>query len=41
MLDIVLAAIGSFRGWVAWIGRGMVETVRDLVRLAMGSWSPL
>ena len=41
MLDLVLAAMGSFRGWIAWIGRGLVEAMRDLVQLAMGSWSPL
>ena len=41
MLDLVLAAIGSFRGWIAWIFGGLVEYMRDMVRLAIGSWSPL
>ena len=41
MLDIVLAEIGSFRGWIAWIGRGVVEAMCDLVQLAIVSWSPL
>ena len=33
--------MGSFRGWIVWIGRGLVEAMRDLVQLTMGSWSPL
>ena len=37
MLDIVLAAMGSFRGWIVWIGIGLVESMRYIVRLAMGS----
>ena len=41
MLDLDLAAIGSFRGWIVWKGRGLAEPIRDLVRVAMGSWSPL
>ena len=41
MLDIVLTAMGSFRVWIAWIVGGLVESMRDLVRLDIGSWSPL
>ena len=41
MLDLVITAIGSIMGWIAWIGRGMVEEMRDLLRLAIGSWSSL
>ena len=39
--DIVLVAIGSFRVWIAWMVGGLVESILDLVRLAIGSWSPL
>ena len=41
MLDLVLAEFFSFRGWVAWIVIGMVESMSDLVRLAIYSWSTL
>ena len=41
MLDLVLAEMGSFRVWIAWIVRGLVESMRDLVHLVIGSWSPL
>ena len=41
MLDLVLAAMGSFRGWIVCICRELVEAMRDLVRLVMDSWSPL
>ena len=41
MLDIFLASIGSFRGWIAWIIGGLVESMCDLVCLAIDSWSPL
>ena len=41
MLDLVFASMGSFRGWIDWIVGGLVESMRDLVRLAIGSWSPL
>ena len=41
MLDLALAAIGSFRGWIACMVGGLVESMCDLVRLAIGSWSPL
>ena len=37
-MSLVLAAIGSFRGCIDWIGGGMVEAMRDLVRLVIGSW---
>ena len=40
-MDLVLAAIGSFRVWIAWIGGGLDEAMLDLVRLAIGSWSSL
>ena len=39
--DLVLAEIGSFRVWISWIFCGLVESMLDLVRLAIGSWSPL
>ena len=41
MLDIFLAAIGSFRGWIAWKGGELAKAMRDIVKVAMGSWSPL
>ena len=41
MRDLVLSAIGSFRGWFAWIFGGLVESMRDMLRLAICSWSPL
>ena len=41
MLDLVLAVIGSFRGWISWIGGGLVKAMRDMVHLAIGSWSHL
>ena len=41
VLDLILTAIGSFRGWIYWIGVGLVEAMGDLVQLAIGSWSPL
>ena len=39
--DLVLVAIGSFRFWIAWMVGGFAEFMLDLVRLAIGSWSPL
>ena len=39
--DIFLVAIGSFRVWIAWMVGGFAEFMLDLVRLAIGSWSPL
>ena len=39
--NLVLASIGSFRVWIAWMVSGLVEYMLDLVRLAIGSWSPL
>ena len=39
--DLVIAVIFSFRGWIAWIGGGVVEAMRDMVRLAIGFWSYL
>ena len=41
MLDLVLASIGSFRGWISCISGGLVESMRDMMRLAIGSCSPL
>ena len=41
MLDLVLVEIGSFRSWIAWIGGGLVEAMRDMVQLAIGSCSCL
>ena len=41
MWDLVLTAIGSFRVWIAWVVGGLVESMCDMVRLAIGSWSPL
>ena len=41
MLYLVLATIGSFRGWMAWIVGRLVASMHDLVRLEIGSWSPL
>ena len=41
MQDIVLVAMGSFRFWIAWMVDGLAESMLDLVRLAIGSWSPL
>ena len=39
--DLVLAAIGSFRVWIAWMVGGIVEYMLDLVHFAIDSWSPL
>ena len=39
--DLVLGVIGSFMDCIAWIFGGLVEYMLDLVRLAIGSWSPL
>ena len=42
MLDIVRAATDSPRGWISLKGRILAEEeISDLVRVAMGSWSPL
>ena len=41
MWDLVLSAIGSFMGWIPWIVSRFVEFMLDLVRLEIGSWSPL
>ena len=38
---LVFAAIGSFRVWIAWMVDRIVEYMLDLVRLEIGSWSPL
>ena len=40
-MDLVLAAIGSFRGWIDWIVGGLVEYMCDLVRLEISYWSTL
>ena len=39
--DLVLAAIGSFRVFVAWMVSGIFEYMLGMVSLAIGSWSPL
>ena len=39
-MDLFLSAIGSFMGWISWVGGGLVESMRDMVQLAIGSWSP-
>ena len=36
--DLVLSEIGSFRFWM--VG-GIADSLLDLVRLVIGSWSPL
>ena len=36
--DLVLAAIGSFRVWIAWMVGGLAGYMLDLVRLEIGSW---
>ena len=41
MWDHVLSAIGSFRVWINWMVSGLVESILDLVCLAILSWSPL
>ena len=39
--DLVLTEIGSFRFWIAWMVYGLAESMLDMVRLVIGSWSPL
>ena len=39
--DLVLAAIGSFRVWISWMVGRLDESMLDLIRLVIGSWSPL
>ena len=39
--DIVLVSIDSFRVWIAWKVCEFSESVIELVRLVIGSWSPL
>ena len=39
--DLVLAEMGSFLGWIYCIFDCCVDLMFDLVRLAIGSWSPL
>ena len=42
MLDLVLAATGSSRGWIALKGGSLEEEeIRDILQAAIGSWSPL
>ena len=41
VMDLVLATVGSFRGWIYWICRWLVEAMCDLVLLEMVSWSHL
>ena len=36
--DLVLAEIGSFRVWIAWMVGRLAESMLDLVCLAIGSW---
>ena len=38
---LVRAANGSLRGWIALKDGRLDEVMRDLVRVAIGSWSPL
>ena len=35
--DLVIAEIGLFRVWMAWMVGGLVEYMLDLLRLAIGS----
>ena len=39
--DIVLAAMGSFLGWIPCMFDCCVDLMFVLVRLAIGSWTPL
>ena len=39
--DLAIFAIGSFRIWIAWMVGGFAEFMLDMVRLEIGSWSPL
>ena len=39
--DLVIAEIGSFRVWIAWMVGGLVEYMLGLVSLVIGSWSQL
>ena len=39
--DLVLVAIGSFRVCIAWMVGGLVEYMLYMIRLAIGSYSPL
>ena len=41
MRDLLLFAIGSVRVWIDWMVGEFAESIRDLLRLAIGSWSPL
>ena len=41
MWYLAIAAIGSFRVWIAWMVGGLDVSMLDWVRLAIGSWSPL
>ena len=41
MRDLVIAAMGSFIGWISCMFDGGVDLMFDLVRLAIGSRSPL
>ena len=38
---LVLAGTGSFLGWIPCMFYCCVDLIFDLVRLAIGSWSPL
>ena len=41
MLDLVRAAISSLKGFIALKGGRLNEAMCDLVRVDVGSWSPL
>ena len=41
MRDLVLAAMGSFFGWISCMSDCCVDFLFNLVRLEIGSWSPL
>ena len=41
MRDLVIVAIDSFRVWISWMVDVLSESMIDLVRLAIGSLSPL
>ena len=41
MRDLVLAAMGSVLGWISCMSDCCVDLMFDLVRLEIGSWSPL
>ena len=38
---LAIAAIGSFRVWIAWMVDGITESILDLVRLAIARYHTL